>query len=269
MKTTITTSAACVAATLLWVHPASAQIGEAMSWTVGGEAREAIVYAPIRESAGGRAPLVLSFHGHGDNVENFQFTMMHRAWPEAIVVYFQGLRRSDSGMHGWQVEPGQEADRDVKLVDAAVASLRQRFKVDDARIYATGFSNGGHFTYLLWAARPDLFAAYAPVAARLRPSVRLLRPAPVFHVGGGRDFQVAFADQEEAIAAAKRANGVTGQGTSCGPSCTLWDSATRTPVMTWIHDGGHEYPEETSDRIARFFRSHSRPAAPIRTGESR
>ena len=30
------------------------------------------------------------------------------------------------------------------------------------------------------------------------------------------------------------------------------------PVMTWIHPGGHEYPEGTSERIANFFREHPR-----------
>ena len=39
--------------------------------------------------------------------------------------------------------------------------------MDETRIYATGFSNGAGFTYLLWAARPTVFAAFAPVAGRL------------------------------------------------------------------------------------------------------
>jgi hypothetical protein len=42
---------------------------------------------------------VLSFHGRGDNMQNFQHTDLHRAWPQAIVVYFQGLRSGrDRGM---------------------------------------------------------------------------------------------------------------------------------------------------------------------------
>lgn len=261
MRMRLTTFAAAAAAIALSVHTASARIGETISWIVEGQARGAIVYPPLRDSANGRPPLVLSFHGHGDRVETFQFTMMDRAWPEAVVVYVQGLPRRDSGLPGWQTEQGQDGDRDLKLVDVALASLRQRFRVDDARIYATGFSNGGHFTYLLWAARPDVFAAYAPVAARLRPSVQLHRPTPLFHVAGSRDTVVAFADQEKAIDAARRVNGVTGKGASCGPSCTMYDSAAKTPVMTWIHDGGHEYPDTASDRIARFFREHSLSAA--------
>jgi len=242
-----------VAATILWAHTASAEV---MTWKIDGDTRRAIVYAPAATSAGGKAPLIFSFHGHGDNVQNFQFTNMHRAWPEAIVVYFQGLPSRRDGLPGWQTEKGQDADRDLKLVDAALASLREKFKVDDGRIYATGFSNGAGFTYLLWAERPVVFAAYAPVAARLRPSVLPTQPRPLFHIAGTRDGTIPFADQKDAIDTATRVDGVSGKGASCGNGCTIYGSASATPVMTWIHPGGHEYPDSTSERIAKFFRDH-------------
>jgi poly(3-hydroxybutyrate) depolymerase len=75
-----------------------------MTWKVGDDTRSAIVYPPSRTSAGGKAPLIFSFHGRGDNMQNFQHTDMHRAWPEAIVVYFQGLPSRRDGLSGWQVE---------------------------------------------------------------------------------------------------------------------------------------------------------------------
>src|SRR5207247_2251597 len=137
---------------------------------------------------------------------------------QAVVVYFQGFPVQD-GLPGWQVEKGQDGDRDLKLVDTALRSMREKFKVDDRRIYATGFSNGANFTYLLWAERPDVFAAYAPVAARLRPSVQPKEPRPVFHVAGRVDATIPFAAQQEAIEVAKGIDGVSGSGTSCGDGC--------------------------------------------------
>ena len=229
-----------------------------MTWRVAGETRQAIVYEPSASSPAGRSPLVFSFHGRGDDMENFQYTRMHEAWPQAIVVYFQGLPNGE-GHRGWQVEKGQQDDRDLKLVDAALASLREKFKVDDARIYSTGFSNGASFTYLLWAERPRVFAAYAPVAGRLRPSVQLKQPKPLLHVAGRRDPQVRFADQVQAIDAALRADGVADKSASCGNECTIYGGDTATPVVTWIHPGGHTYPNGTSERIAMFFREHPRP----------
>ena len=230
---------------------------EVVTWTVEGVTREAIVFAPSATPPGGRLPLIFSFHGHGDDMENFQYTDLHRAWPDAIVVYFQGLPGRD-GLRGWQVERGDYNDRDLKLVDVALASLRKKYSVDEDRIYATGFSNGAMFTYLLWAERPGVFAAYAPVAGRLRPTVQPTQPRPLFHVAGARDAQVAIADQRAAIVTAVSVNGVRGTMTPCGDGCTLYGSGTPAPVMAWIHQGGHEYPRGTSERIASFFHEHPR-----------
>jgi polyhydroxybutyrate depolymerase len=149
----------------------------------------------------------------------------------------------------------------LRLVDVALASLRDRFKVDEARIYSTGFSNGAGFTYLLWAERPAIFAAFAPVAGRLRPSVQPREPKPVFQVAGTADETVPFASQQEAIDMARRVDGASGAGTACGKGCTTYRSLGGPPgmtVMTWIHVGGHEYPSDTSARIAKFFRDHPR-----------
>src|SRR4051794_9885891 len=83
-------------------RPAFAQRAEAVTWNVDGALRRAIVYLPAKATSGAM-PLVFSFHGHGDNIENFQHTDFQRAWPEAIVVYPQGVRSRD-GLSGWQVE---------------------------------------------------------------------------------------------------------------------------------------------------------------------
>ena len=244
----------------LSAHTASAQRMDVMTWTVDGATRRATVYAPSAKSAGGRVPLVLSFHGHGDTIQNFQHTDLHRAWPEAIVVYVQGLPSRD-GLFGWQVERGQDGDRDLRLVDVALTSLRAKLNIDDARIYATGFSNGANFTYLLWAERPAVFAAFAPVAARLRPSVHPTQPKPLLHIAGTQDVQIPFADQQAAMETARRVDGVTGTGASCGNGCMIYGSTSASPVMTWIHPGGHEYPDSTSERIAQFFRDHPNAGA--------
>ena len=242
---------------LVLVLSACGASAKVLRWEVGGETREAIVYAPGAPQGDEQVPLVFSFHGRGDNMQNFQYTNVHVAWPEAVVVYFQGLS-TGRGLPGWQAGRGADGDRDLKLVDVALASLREAYNVDADRIYATGFSNGGMFTYLLWAERPGIFAAYAPVAGRLRESVELTQPRPVFHVAGRRDRQVTFEDQEAAIASAVDANGVGASTVPCGDGCTLYGSDAAAPVMAWIHPGGHVYPRETSERIVSFFRDHPR-----------
>ena len=237
----------------LGARGASAKV---MTWQVDDETREAIVYPPTASRGEESVPLVLSFHGYGDNMHNFQHTNVHAAWPDAIVVYFQGLQ-TRGGLRGWQVRRG-DVDRDLKLVDVALASLRRTYTIDDDRIYATGFSNGGMFTYLLWAERPGVFAAYAPVAGRLSEAVRPKQPSPLFHVAGEGDRVVSFSDQEAAIAVAIEVNGVGATTTRCGEGCAVYGSGTPAPVMSWIHPGAHVYPRGTAERVVSFFREHSR-----------
>ena len=251
MRMRLTHAAMACLLVLLGAGGAAAQV---VQWEVDGETREAIVYTPSSPGEAA-APLVLAFHGFGDNMQNFQYTNIHGAWPDAVVVYFQGLPRR-RGLPGWQVERDGR-DRDLQLVDAALRSLRETHRIDDDRIYATGYSNGGMFAYLLWAERPDVFAAYAPVAARLRASVRPAQARPVFHVAGERDRVVSFADQEAAIAVAREVNGAEA-ATDCGAGCTVYGAGTAAPVLTWIHGGAHVYPRETSERIVAFFRRHAR-----------
>ena len=64
--------------------------------------------------------------------------------------------------NGWQKTVGDQKDRDLKFFDAVLTKLKADYKVDESRIYSMGHSNGGGFTYLLWAARGDQFAAFAP-----------------------------------------------------------------------------------------------------------
>ena len=243
---------------ILMPYIVSAQRAEIVTWTIDGQKREAIVYPPSKPTSG-KVPLVFSFHGYGDSVQSFQHTDLHLAWPEAVVAYVQALPRRGSGPPWWQVEKGQDDDRDLKMIDVAVKSLRERFNVDDTRTYATGFSNGGSFTYLLWAERPGVFAAFAPVAAKLFPSVRPTPPGrPLFHIAGSRDMTAVFADQQDAIKMASQVNGVADLRAACGEGCTIYGAASVSPVMAWIHSGGHEYPPTTAERIAKFFREHPR-----------
>ena len=121
-------------------QPRASTQPKVMTWNVDGVKREAIVYSPMSKAARGRIPVVLAFHGHGDTADNYQGVGLHENWPQAVVVYPQGLDSARDGAPGWQVEKGKDADRDLKLVDQMLAALRQQYSVDDTRIYATGRS---------------------------------------------------------------------------------------------------------------------------------
>jgi len=233
-------------------------------WTVDGAQREALVFLPSRSSKA-KPPVIFAFHGHGGNMQFAARGMaFQNFWPEAIVVYPQGLPTAGIIMDrkgeqpGWQREPGQEHDRDLKFVDAILTTLREKYSADEARVYATGFSNGGLFTYLLLSQRPNLFAAFAPGGAVLLPSVPLTEARPVFHYGGEKDRLARFTKQQATIEQLRKFNGCGGPGEPCGSKCTLYPSVKGAPVATFIHPFGHVYPPPVTPLIIKFFQEHLR-----------
>jgi polyhydroxybutyrate depolymerase len=236
-----------------------------MEWMADGVSREALVYAPAAAKTT-PSPVLFAFHGHGGTTRYAaaQFAY-HKHWPEAIVVYMQGLNTPgaltdpEGKRPGWQKTFGDQNDRDLKFFDAVLATMKKTYKVDAKRVYATGHSNGGAFTYLLWAARGDVFAAVAPCAAAANRQVRQhLKRKPVLHMAGENDPLVRFEWQQRTIDELRRLNGC-GDGKPWGEHCTLYPSRTGTPVVTYIHPGGHLLPEEVPPVIVRFFKEHAKP----------
>ncbi len=235
-------------------------------FTVDGVVREALIAIPEKAKTQ-PSPLVFGFHGHGGNMSNAaRMYHIHTLWPEAIVVYPQGLNTPGQltdpkgEKPGWQSAVGAQGDRDLKFFDTMLASLESKFKVDPKRIYSTGHSNGGGFTYLLWAERGEKFAAFGPSAAAARGAQGRLKPKPVLHVGGENDPLVKFEWQNLMINHVKKVNGCgEGQPWESQTGCTLFPSKNGTPVVTFIHPGTHSYPSEAPSLIVKFFKQHALP----------
>jgi polyhydroxybutyrate depolymerase len=235
-----------------WAQAAST--GKEMRWTVQGTDRRALVFVP--KDVSGPLSVVLAFHGAGDTADNFSGVGFQQAWPQALVVYMRGLGRVPGGGGAFQTTDASDRNRDLAFVDTVLASLRQTFTLDERRIYATGFSNGAKFVYLLWATRAKTFAAFAPVAGMLTANVSLTDPKPFVHIGGREDHQNAFAEQLRSVEMGRAVDGATASGTSCGADCTLYASTRGAAVMTLLHPGGHVYPREATALIVNFFRTH-------------
>src|SRR5262249_36770110 len=139
--------------------------------------------------------------------------------------------------YGWQQQAGDSGDRDLKLFDAMLADLRQKYAIDDTRIYTAGFSNGATFSYLLWATRGTQLAALAACAGRFADTTHPTEPRSVLHIGGKADATVPFSVQQDAIATDRKVDNATAAGQACGPRCTRYPSTSNTPVQTLIHSG--------------------------------
>jgi polyhydroxybutyrate depolymerase len=234
---------------------------EELKFTIDGTERVALVFPPSTPGAG-KAPVVFAFHGHGGNAKEAAGMGFQNAWPEAIVVYMQGLPGIPSELDpngeqpGWQRAAGEAGNRDLKFFDAVLAELHKKYAVDDGRIYATGFSNGGFFDYLLWAERGRVFAAFAPCAAMIWPSIHLSGPHPILIIAGKSDDTVPFAKQQEAIDEVMRVDDCAKEGKEIGPGVTYYPSRYKTPVVTFIHPGAHVWPGSATKAIVKFFKNH-------------
>ncbi len=102
-----------------------------MEWKVDGVAREALVYAPAMAKTE-PSPVVFAFHGYGGSMKYAATKFAcHKHWPEAIVVYMQGLNTPgtltdpEGKRPGWQKTFGDQGDRDLKFFDAVLATLKK------------------------------------------------------------------------------------------------------------------------------------------------
>jgi polyhydroxybutyrate depolymerase len=248
-------------ALLLGGSIAHAQGPRRMTWTVDGTEREALVFLP----AGGAAnsPVVFVWHGHGGNMRGAANGFhIQRIWREAVVVYPQGLPSASKidpqGVRpGWQRQPGELGDRDLKFFDAMLDTLRQRFRVNAERVFVVGFSNGAFFSYVLWAERPAALSGIGACAGRVWEGAHLREPKPLVQVAGERDPLVKLADQKKIVEMARRLNGANGGGQSCGERCTLYPSSKGAPVELMIYPGGHVCPPGAVELMVDFFKTQT------------
>jgi len=254
-------------------HTTAADQGKLMTWTIDGVERQALVFAPTVEPPNEKHPVVIAFHGHGGEMHKTADQMQFQiVWPEAVVVYPQGLKSrgvvNDTDYEhpkvpGWQLWPGAYGDRDLKFFDRMLETMRQKFAVDNNRIYAAGFSNGAFFCYMLWAERGTTLAAIGNVAGGLwrQPPIPtvLTSSLPLMQIAGIADPEVTLAWQAETIETAQKINNAPiKQGEPCGDCCVLFPSSSQTPVKFLLHTGGHIYPSWASAEFIEFFKKHRR-----------
>lgn len=235
------------------------------SWIVDGVRREALVYLPTKAKETRALPVVFAFHGHGGSMRQAARSFrIHEVWPEAIVIYPQGLPTPGAltdqagARAGWQGVAGGQGGRDLRFFDAMLAGVRSDYHIDERRIYATGHSNGGLFTYLLWAERGGTFAAFAPSSALLVRGYEKFTPKPVLHLGSPGDPLVKFVWQARMIDYVLKLNGC-GPRQPDTPGYRSYASSKGAEVATYLHSAGHRYDPAEPGLIVRFFQQHPAP----------
>lgn len=226
---------------------------------VDGTERTALVYSVHHEKP---APVVFVFHGFTGGARQAAFSYrLHEAWPEATVVYPQGLEVEllRKRAPGWQIAPKMQADRDVKFFDAMVQRVKADYNSDPKRIYTCGMSNGAIFSYVLMSTRPETLAAAAPIAGFAAPAFRGAPALPILIVHGKNDPLVPLNAAERSREAAISNNGAGKTEVQWIPGYVQYTPAKGGNDVIWhLHEGGHEWPKGTSEAIVKFFKQHSR-----------
>jgi polyhydroxybutyrate depolymerase len=231
------------------------------------------VHVPDRPEVGPAAPLVLAFHGVGQDGTTFRARSGLDAMADQegfIVVYLE------AAMGAWDIfgDMGFLGLDDLAYVREVITRVSRRSVIDEDRIIAVGLSNGGVFSQQLACRMADRLAGFVSVSAtmprRIGDDCHPSRPISAHYVIGTDDsfFPIAgtsvLLSLDQTIAVWANANGCSGgrnrtavpdrhdDGTTVFQS---WyrpcDNGTWT-AMDSIVGGGHVWPGGTGNPPAGF-----------------
>lgn len=241
--------------------------------TVGGLDRSYRLYKPPGLPAS--APLVVMMHGVTGSAREAERNYRWDGLADSgrfVVAYPEGLGRA------WNVDgqtccgqSGREGVDDVGFIGAAVADIAKNLRIDAAKVYATGMSNGGIMSYTL-ACTTDIFAAIGPVAGTQLNLCRTPHPMSVMHIHGTADRLVPYGGGQGYSVIngppVPNVNEFWRNVDQCGaPSATFSGPITtstagcaegRGVVLVTVDQGGHEWPDFATRELWEFFAAHSR-----------
>ena len=167
----------------------------------GGRQRNYLIHIPTGYR-GEPVPLVFVFHGGGGKAPGIAKTTEYTAVADRenfIVVFPNGTGQGGGNNGGyWNAGSGRgegPAEKanvdDVGFVRAMLDQIEGKYAVDKRRIYATGLSKGGMFSYLLACRMSDTFAAVGIVSATMTaPDCAPSNPVAILHIHGTADENV-------------------------------------------------------------------------------
>ena len=168
--------------------------------TVGSDTRSMITYAP--NGLPEQPPLVIACHGANQDAAFLQDAAKFESVADTakfVVVYANGVNKY------WDIN----GNSDLEFMQAIIDAMHSRYNIDLNRVYLTGFSMGGMFTYYAASKMADKIAAFAPVSGYLMggPNATSSRPVPILHTHGTTDDVCVYSNVQQHIDAWVRFNG--------------------------------------------------------------
>lgn len=230
----------------------------------GGMRRYYLVHVPLGYIPSRAYALALSFHGNGSDMTqqagmtHFSTLADHLGF---LVIYPQGTPGPNHRL-GWSSGgPTHPTRNDTLFVSDLLTQAQTTFCIDPARIYATGFSNGGGMTAVLACQLDGRIAAFASVSGSyfpLRGGCSPARPAPLLEIHGTGDHTVPYLGRlsigllatPDWLEQWARRDGcaATPQSRILAPSLTeeTWRGCEDGVVVEHLRvtDGGHVWPQD-------------------------
>jgi predicted esterase len=156
---------------------------------------DSTLYIPEDYSPERPLPLIIALHGGYGQGSEYVWTWLRIARSRGYAIL-----APKSWDNTWDMSVPSEDTRSIlRMLDEVMS----KYSIDASRIYLTGLSDGGIFTYIFGLEQHHLFRGLAPIAGALHPVVDpmlrrgLGKDTPLFVVHGVHDFifPVAFTRQ--------------------------------------------------------------------------
>jgi predicted peptidase len=202
--------------------------------SVAGEEFKYAVYVPRGYDASKAWPAIVFLHGAGECGRDGQ---KHLAVGLGPAVMLDAERWPFVVVFPQKPEVKKQWEEYDAPVMAMLEAAQKEWRVDTARVYLTGLSQGGHGTWAIAAAHPDRFAAIVPVCGYGDPSLVAAKvkgiPTWVFH--GEADTSVKVDESRAMVAAITAAGGEPKLTTYPDVGHNSWDKAYREPeLVPWL-----------------------------------
>ncbi len=166
---------------------------QAVDITVDNIKRNYLVYVP--KNLGSKRPLLISCHGMNQDAAYQKGMLAIESVADTakfVTVFPNGIDK------GWDIS----GDRDINFVKALIEEMVTKYDIDPNRVYLSGFSMGGMFTYHAMNKIADKIAAFAPISGYPMGGTTAnasVRPIPIIHTHGTSDDVVAFSGVQGAL----------------------------------------------------------------------
>jgi polyhydroxybutyrate depolymerase len=168
--------------------------------TVDGRVRQYLIHLPASFGTSTKLPLLFAFHGGGSSyTKSIKFYGFDKLADENnfIVVYPNAIHKAWSmpGISS-RVKNADDAVDDVKFISVLLDTLIANFKVDRKRVFCSGISRGGMFSFYLAYKLGDRITAIAPVCGGISQTLAaeysFKRPMSVLMINGTADQIVSY-----------------------------------------------------------------------------